>query len=111
MSCFTNSALDAGDHFRLTQGWFARVYDELITAALSEEARLAIEVRCQERVQGSPSDRECRAMLTKLYFSGSLDPDKTLRSYCDSGKNEHWGGRRPDPPEVCVERYGGWNRG
>ena len=93
----------------LYQGWFARAYDHATTAALTEEARLAIDVRCQ--VQPTRAARECRALLKKLYLAGSLDPDKTLRVYCDSVKTSRWGGSRPAPPKVCVQRYGGWQEG
>ena len=93
----------------LYQGWFERAYEHLTYAALGEDARLAIEVRC--RVEAPRAARECRATLEKLYLAGSLDPDKTLRAYCLSVKTGRWGGRRPTPPEVCVRRYGGWERG
>lgn len=90
----------------LYQGWFAGACDHATTAALTEEARIAIEVGCQG-LDGRAA-RQCRSMLTKVYLAGSLDPDRTLRSYCDSVKNARWGGSRPAPPEVCVQRYGGW---
>jgi len=93
----------------LHQGWFTRAYDQAITAALSEEARLAIDVRCQGHEERAT--RECRATLERLYLSGSLDPDRTLRAYCESVKQGRFGGRRPPPPEVCVQRYGGWQEG
>jgi len=93
----------------LSQGWFARAYDAATTAALSDDARLALEVGCEREVGFAA--RECRAMLKKLYLAGRLDPDKTLRAYCDSGRAEWWGGRRPAPPAVCVQRYGGWRAG
>jgi hypothetical protein len=93
----------------LYQGWFARAYDHLTTAALTEEARLAIEFRCQDQV--GRAARDCRTLLKKLYLAGALDPDKTLRFYCDSVKNARWGGSRPKPPTVCVERYGAWPAG
>jgi len=93
----------------LYQGWLARAYDYGTTAALTEEARVAIDVRCQ--IQDDRAARECRSLLKKLYLAGSLDPDKTLRAYCDSVKTARWGGRRPAQPEVCVQRYGGWRKG
>ena len=90
----------------LYQGWFARAYDRATTAALTEEARLAIHVRCQG--QDGRAASECRALLKKLYLSRSLDPDRTMRVYCDSVKNARWGGSRPAPPKSCVQLYGGW---
>ena len=90
----------------LCQGWLARAYDRVTTAALTDEARLAIELRCED--ESSRSARECRSVLKKLYLAGSLDPDTTLRTYCDSVKHARWGGSLPPPPKVCVERYGGW---
>ena len=89
--------------------WFARAYDHLTTAALSEEARLAIEVRCQ--VPDDRAARACRGTLKKLYLAGALDPSRTLRTYCDSVESSWWGGRGPALPAVCVQRYGGWPRG
>jgi hypothetical protein len=90
----------------LYQGWFARAYERVTTAALTDEARLAIAVRCQ--MKDDHAAHECRSTLKKLYLAGALDPDRTLRTYCDSVKNARWGGSRPAPPQVCVQRYGGW---
>lgn len=93
----------------ISHDWLARAYDAATTAALSEEARLAIEIRCQ--LQDAPAAVDCRRMLKKLYLAGSLDPHRTLRTYCDSVRSAWWGGRGPALPEVCVQRYGGWPRG
>jgi len=93
----------------LYQGWFVRAYDHVTTAALSDDAQTAIEIRC--RVPDDRAARECRRTLKKLYLSGALDPDKTLRTWCDSVKNGPWGGGHPKAPELCVRRYGGWNGG
>lgn len=93
----------------LYQGWFARAYDKATTAALTEEARLAIDLRCQG--QNGRAASECRALLKKLYLSGSLDPGRTLRVYCDSGKNAQWGGSRSAPPKLCVQLNAGWREG
>ena len=90
----------------LYQGWFARLYDHATTAALSEEARLAIDVRCGG--QHGRVARECRGTLKKVFLAGTLEPDRVLRAYCDSVKDAGWGGSSPPPPEICVRRYGGW---
>jgi hypothetical protein len=90
----------------LHQSWFSRAYDAATTAALSADARLAIDLRC--RGDGTRAHRECRATLKRLYLSGALDPDRTLRTYCQEYKNARWGGSLPPPPAVCVQRYGGW---
>jgi len=87
-------------------GLLARVYGDAASAALSEDARIAIEVRCG--IEHDRAARDCRSLLKKLYRSGSLDPDKTLRTYCDRVKNALWGGSRPAQPEVCLKRYGRW---
>ena len=93
----------------LYQGWLSEAYDEASTAALTDDARLAIDVRCRD--QRGRAEDDCRATLKRLFLSGSLDPDKTLRAYCDSVKHARWGGSRPEAPKVCVERYGGWQEG
>jgi len=90
----------------LYEGWLAQVYDHVTTAALSDDARTAIEIRCS--IQEERAARECQSTLKKLYLSGSLDPDKTLRAWCDSVKTGGYGGQRPRPPALCVARYGGW---
>ena len=69
-----------------------RAYDHLTTAALTDEARIAIDVRCQ--IQNGRAARECRSVLKKLFLAGSLDPGKTLRVYCDSVGTARWGGSR-----------------
>ena len=93
----------------LNLGWFARAYDRATTAALTEEARLAIDVRCDG--QNDRAASECRGLLKKLYLSGSLDPDRTLRVYCDSVRNTRRGGSRLVPPKLCVKFYGSWPEG
>lgn len=93
----------------LCQGWIERAYDHMTTAALSDDARTAIELRCPP--DDDRSARECRATLKRLYLSGALDPDKTLRAWCDAVEESIWGGSRPPPPQICVQRYGGWREG
>jgi len=90
----------------LSLSWLARSYEEATTAALTEEARLAIDVRCPEldRRDG----RQCRGMLKKLYLAGALEPDRTLRAYCEAVKTSRWRANHTVPPKVCVDRYGGW---
>lgn len=90
----------------LGQGWLGRAYERATEAALDEDARLALDLRCGQK-PGREHD-ECRATLEKLFLSGSLDPNTTLRTWCDSVKHARWGGSRPPPPEVCVRRFGGW---
>jgi hypothetical protein len=99
-------AASIGVCIALYQGWLTKAYDHVTTAALSREARIAIEIGC--RGHDGRAARECRSMLKRVYLAGSLDPDKTLRSYCDSVKHARWGGSRPEAPAVCVQRYGGW---
>jgi len=79
---------------------------DVTASALSDDARMAIELRCGDAQ--SSGARDCRARLERLYASGSLDPDKTLRAYCESVKSQPWGHAHTAPPKVCVDRYGGW---
>lgn len=90
-------------------GLSARACERATTAVLTEDARLAIDVRC--KAKDGPAARECRATLKRLYLAGSLDPDRTLRAYCNSVKDAPWGGSPPAPPALCVRRYGGWPEG
>ena len=98
--------LGIGVAIGLSQGWFVAGYDRATTMMLSDEARLAIEVRCG--TQTGRSALECRSMLKKLFLSGALEPDRSLRAYCAEVKQSPWGGGHPPPPAICVERYGGW---
>lgn len=77
-------------------------------AALSEEARLATELRCKGREGHAASD--CRRLLEKLYLAGTLDPERTLRAHCTPVRMIEWGARPPAPPALCVQRYGGWQK-
>jgi hypothetical protein len=75
-------------------------------AALTDEERLVIEIRCPDET--TREGRKCHRMLTKLYVAGALEPDTTLRAYCESERTMRWQGSQARPPRICVERYGGW---
>ena len=89
--------------------WLVPAYDRATGVGLSDEARVAIELRCKGRVGHAAS--ECRRLLEKLYLAGTLDPERTLRAHCTPLKTIGWGARPPAPPALCVERYGGWRKG
>ena len=93
----------------LYHGWLASAYDPSHGAALSDEARAAIELRCHGR-EGRAAN-ECRRLLGKLYLAGALDPETSLRDHCTPLKTVAWGARPPAPPKLCLERYGGWQKG
>lgn len=99
-------ALGIAASIGLAQGWLSHAYHEAAGAALSDEARFAIELRCKGR--GERAARDCRRLLQKLYLAGALDPERTLRAHCTPVKILEWGARPPLPPALCVERYGGW---
>ena len=84
------------------------IYEHATNAALSDDAQLAIELRCRD--QPAAAARECESMLKRLFLAGSLEPDQALQSYCESYRDGRWGGSRPEPPRVCVQRFGGWAR-
>lgn len=90
----------------LHQGWLARAWDEATSEALTEDARLAIDVRCSE--EHGRAGQECRRTLKRLYIAGALEPDRTLRAWCESVKTRRWQAHRTPPPPMCVQRYGGW---
>lgn len=93
----------------LYHGWLAHAYDPATGVALSDEARAAIELRCNGR-EGRAAD-DCRKLFGKLYLAGTLDPEKSLRAHCTPLKTVEWGARAPAPPALCLERYGGWQKG
>lgn len=88
----------------LLHGWLTHATD----SALSEDARVATELRCQDRAGSAASD--CRELHEKLYLAGALDPERALQAHCTPLRTVEWG-RRPAPPALCVERYGGWHHG
>jgi hypothetical protein len=90
------------------QTWLADAYDHATSAALSDEARSAIELRCKGRA--GRAGRDCRRLLERLYLGGTLDPERTLRAHCTRLKTVEWGARPPAPPAVCVQHYGGWQK-
>ena len=70
-------------------------------AMLTQDENIVdVELTVQSRIQDAAD-----------YLFQDQNPEKTLRAYCDSGRAEWWGGRRPAPPDVCVQRYGGWRSG
>lgn len=88
----------------LSHGWLARTYDRVTSAALTDDARLAIDVRC--RLKGERAAQECRTTLKKLFLSRALDPEKALRDHCESLKHARWGGSHAALPRSCAQRYG-----
>jgi hypothetical protein len=74
---------------------------------LDEQASLATELRCEG--QKGRLAEGCRELHEKLYQAGTLDPEKSLRDYCTPVRTKQRVHRRP--PEVCVERFGGWRHG
>lgn len=85
----------------LHQTWLSHVAG----TALSDDAHLAIELRCKGRQGGAA--RDCHVLLEKLYLAGTLDPEKTLRTYCAPSRLVQWGARRPARPALCDRRDGG----
>lgn len=102
-------ALGVAGCIGLSSGWLACSYRDATGAALSEDARLAMELRCEGREARAAAD--CRRLLAKLYLAGTLDPEKTLRAHCTPASTRRWGRRPPPPPALCVQRYGGWWKG
>jgi len=84
--------------------WIGPQLGEVARASLDEDARLALDLRCGEPTSGAA--RDCRANLERLYASGSLDPDRTLRAHCDEIRTAPWGRTHPALPRVCRERFG-----
>ena len=78
--------------------------DRVAAESLSGDARLAIALRCGE--SDRPAATRCRADLERLFASGALQPDRTLRAYCAEVRSAPWGRQHPSPPRVCVERFG-----
>ena len=90
----------------IQQGWIGKAGEGLAQGSLGPEAELAVEIRCEGRDQSLIVD--CRNDLAEHYLAGTLDPQATLRAHCTRFVNT-WADSIPEPPQLCVELYGGWH--
>ncbi len=84
--------------------WIGPALDDLAGASLDADAHRALDLRC-----GAPEHRAshaCRARLGRLFASGALDPERTLRAHCEEIVAAPWGRAHPAPPPICSERFG-----
>ncbi|MFP6628427.1 MAG: hypothetical protein VCC67_05260 [Myxococcota bacterium] len=73
-----------------------------------DAASVALEARCgglQERMR-----QTCEATLTARFASGEASPESLIRIHCTRVESV-WDAPLPEPPAVCIQRFGGWLSG
>lgn len=73
-----------------------------------DAASVALEARCggmQERMR-----QTCETTLTARFASGEANPESMIRIHCTRVESV-WDAPLPEPPAVCMERFGGWLSG
>jgi len=88
-------------------GWSEEYPDRAARAQAEADVRAALEVRCDRGEE--PGARECERTLTERFAAGRTSPQAVLRMHCTK-----WQGPfvkvSEEPPQLCVDRFGGWLR-
>ena len=92
--------------FAWSEGWVEIPSSRSTT--LDPDERKAVELQCRsmEGVLRSSCERETAESLV----AGEFDPDAILRLHCTRYDN-HWFENIETPPNLCIQRYGGWLHG
>ena len=73
-----------------------------------DDDAVALEARCggmQEVMR-----QACEETLSARFASGEASPKSLIRIHCTRVESV-WDAPLPDPPALCVERFGGWVNG
>jgi len=94
--------------FAWSHGWLEAPREWLTTRALDHEEQAAIELQC--RGMGTMLRDSCEQETTESLVAGDFDPEPILRVHCTRFDNL-WAENIEIPPDLCIERYGGWLHG
>ena len=86
-------------------GRFDTPLEMLPHVSSDDGASAAIDVRCGS-LSGEPR-WDCVRELNAQFAEGTHQPETILRNHCTQFRNV-WTFDPEEPPEVCVQRYGGW---
>jgi len=70
-----------------------------------DDTSVALQARCggmQEAMR-----RSCEESLSARFASGETNPESLIRLHCTRVESV-WDAPLPDPPALCIERFGGW---
>jgi hypothetical protein len=73
-----------------------------------DDATVALEARCGG--MQDPRRQTCEESLTARFSSGQTSPASLIRVHCTRVESV-WDVPLPEPPVLCVERFGGWLTG
>ena len=92
--------------FAWSQGWLEGPRAWIAAHSIEPEERAAVELQC--RSLQDPLRTSCEQETTESLVAGEFDPEPILRVHCTRFDNLWAAGAIEVPPELCIERYGGW---
>ena len=86
-------------------GWLQAPTPWFTTRALDQDERTAVALQCRGMNQALRNS--CEQQTITLLVDGEFDPEPVLRGYCTRIDNL-WAANIEIPPDLCIQRYGGW---
>jgi hypothetical protein len=89
-----------------SRGWLDAPQDWFLSRALEPDERTAVELQC--RSMDGVLRESCESETTESLVAGEFDPEPILRVHCTRFENRWATGDVEIPPDLCIQRYGGW---
>jgi hypothetical protein len=86
-------------------GWAQGASERTERAQARADLQAALEIRCDTELDATAS--ECQRKLEARFASGTINPEAILRTHCMKWRGP-FVGTREEPPQLCVDRFGGW---
>jgi len=91
--------------FAYGQGWLAGPSSWWLDRELEADEVTAVELQC--RGMDGVLRESCEEETSESLVAGEFDPEPILRVHCTRFENT-WAEEVEIPPNLCIQRYGGW---
>ena len=108
MTRTTTALLLALGIFARSNGWLDAPTRWFTTRTLDHDEQAAVELQCRGMKQTMRDS--CEQETSTSLVAGEFDPEPILRVHCTRFDNL-WAENIEIPPDLCIQRYGGWLHG